>query len=261
VPVTVRYLEPAKIAAHAGVGLEEAMRRERYRALAGIANETGADALALAHHQTDQAETVLLHLLRGSGLDGLTGMNEWEMRLIPWWTNAEPAMQVGIWRPFIQEPVAGVAAVALASDYPVVEDPTNIDTAYRRNAIRHHLLPVIESISPGSTAAVARAAHLLAADADLLDDLAASHFDSCRDGDRLLRRDVVKLPVGLQRRVVRAWLDHLVPNEEFSFERTAAVLEMAHRNRGGARVEVGAGIDVVLLDSYLVMDAWQNKGD
>jgi tRNA(Ile)-lysidine synthase len=261
VPVAVRNLDPDSIAAHAGVGREEALRRERYLALGAIAAETGADAIALAHHQADQAETVLLHLLRGSGLNGLTGMREWEMRRIPWWNDAGPAKQVGIWRPLIHETVDEVAAIAAASGLPVVEDPTNTDTAYRRNAIRHQLLPVIESISPGSTAAVARAAHLIAPDVDLLNDLAARHRDSCQEGDRLSRRCVIDLPVSLQRRVVRAWLEELLPSEELTFDRVTAVLDMAHRNRGGARVQIGAGQDVVLQCGYLVFDPWQNRGD
>ncbi len=259
VPVDVRHLSRQQIASHRGVGLEEALRRERYVELARVARERSTDALALAHHQSDQAETLLLHLIRGSGLSGLAGMREWETRRIPWWTTSESVGEMGLWRPFIQEPADEVTAVAAASGLPVVEDPTNRDTAFRRNAIRHQLLPVIEAIAPGSTASVARTAHLVAPDADLLDELTSRHLGACREGNRLVRHDVVALPLSLQRRVVRAWLESLVPEGEFTINRISAVLDIAHRNRGGASVEVGAGSIVVLRDGYLVLLPWQNR--
>lgn len=259
VRVIVSRLDPSHIAAHAGVGLEEAMRRERYLALAGIANELGADALTLAHHQSDQAETVLLHLLRGSGLNGMAGMREWEARGIPWWTETAPATTIGLWRPFISEPADEVAAIALASGLPVLEDPTNTDMAFRRNAIRHQLLPVIEALSPGSTAAVARAADLIAADADLLRDLTDHHLEACVTEGGLERDGIVQLPLALQRRVVRAWLEGEVPHGEFSLDRISAVLELAQRNRGGARVQIGGHHSVVLRGGYLKLDPWQNR--
>ncbi|MER3436739.1 MAG: tRNA(Ile)-lysidine synthetase, partial [Chloroflexota bacterium] len=69
---------------HPGAGIEEAARRERYLALAHIVTQHHGVALALAHHEDDQAETVLLHLLRGTGLRGAAGMAEVTWLTIPW---------------------------------------------------------------------------------------------------------------------------------------------------------------------------------
>lgn len=252
--VTVHRLQQQDIDTHVGVGPEEAMRRERYLALTNIAVASQANCIALAHHQTDQAETILLHLMRGSGIDGLVGMGEIEERTVPWWESSMDASQVLLWRPLITEPAEDVAANAESSGLPVVEDPTNIDTKYRRNAIRHQLLPVLEEISAGSTAAIARSADVIAADAYLLEVVTSKAFSEIKSGDSLSRAKLTAQPLALQKRVVRAWLVSRLPMVEISAERIAAVVELVARNRGRSQVDVGSGHRVRLQDGLLSVD-------
>src|SRR5690606_22762763 len=101
IPVIVRQLDPGVIAGHAGSGPEEAMRRERYRAYEEVSSDVGGDAIALAHHQRDQAETVLLHLIRGAGLQGASGMREWADIPVPWWSRTERPANLRVWRPLL----------------------------------------------------------------------------------------------------------------------------------------------------------------
>lgn len=254
VNVQIHLLDQNAIGAHGGVGLEEAMRRERYSALARMSFEEGADCIALAHHQSDQAETILLHLMRGAGVDGLAGMNEWEIRKIPWWQQSRPDVTVGLWRPLIRESAGHVAEVAASSGLPVVEDPTNVDTAWRRNAIRHRVLPMLEEIAEGSTSAIARSASVIASDAELLEHITRQALQDCRDGDALVRTKLVALSHPLQLRVVRAWVMDLLPNHELSHDRVLTIELLAERNRGGAVAEIGAGRSVTLGNGLLTLD-------
>lgn len=254
VDVDVHRLVQSGIDAHGGVGLEEAMRRERYLALARIAAEQAADCLSLAHHQTDQAETILLHLMRGAGIDGLAGMRAWEVRTIPWWADTDEATEIGLWRPFIRESADDVAEMAISSGLPVVEDPTNIDSAYRRNAIRHRVLPVLEEIAEGSTAAIARSAQVIAGDASLVDQVTQEALERCREGEGLSRKSLMELPGPLRVRVARAWVLKQAGVIELSAHRTQAIIELAERNRGGAVVEIGSGHAVSLRNGLLQID-------
>lgn len=254
VPVSVVHLDHAAIDSHTGVGLEEAMRRERYLALAVVARQENADCIALAHHQTDQAETMLLHLMRGAGVDGLAGMREWESRHIPWWDVEADQIETGLWRPLIGEPEKDVADIAAASGFPVVEDPTNADPAYRRNAVRHQLLPVLEKIAEGSTAAIARSAEVIAADADLLGQITEQSLVECGDGDALSRASLSLLSEAMQSRVLRLWVLRRLPMLDLSADRVLAVVDLVARNRGGSVVEIGSGHRVSLRDGKLSID-------
>lgn len=257
----IHHLEKSAIEAHTGVGLEEALRRERYLALAQIASSLGADCIALAHHEADQAETILLHLMRGSGLDGLAGMREWELRQIPWWKSDVTPSRIGIWRPILREKAQDIETLARQSGLPIVEDPTNVDTAYRRNAIRHELLPVLERISPGSIAAIARTAGLLAGDAEYLHDQSNAELDKLTEDGTLNRRQLMNLPEPMQRRVVRAWITRSQPDIELSLERIDGVLLIAANNRGGAQVELGAQVTIRLSQGRLELNTWQNRDE
>ncbi|HEU0115170.1 MAG TPA: tRNA lysidine(34) synthetase TilS, partial [Thermomicrobiales bacterium] len=173
-PFFARHIPEDAVERHRGVGREEAMRRERYRALAAIAREHGAGALALAHQADDQAETVLLHLLRGAGLSGAAAMAEWSERPIPWWSAAdEPAIAVMLWRPLLAERRATLRAYLAGAGLEPIEDPSNGDLAFRRNAIRRDLLPALQRIAPGASEALARHAAIAAEEDATLTMLAA----------------------------------------------------------------------------------------
>ncbi|NJA89943.1 tRNA lysidine(34) synthetase TilS [Rhodocyclus tenuis] len=141
-----------------GEGLEAAARRLRYAAFA----ECNADWLALAHHRDDQAETVLLRLLRGAGVAGAAAMPE-ERRLYG---------ALRLIRPLLTQSRAALAAYATRRGLSWVEDDSNTDLQLRRNFLRHKILPEIEPLFPGARAALARAAEHFAESAQLLDDLA-----------------------------------------------------------------------------------------
>jgi tRNA(Ile)-lysidine synthase len=143
VRVVTRSLEP-------GPAAEARLRDERYAALAAMAHDAGARRIATAHHARDQAETVLLALLRGTGPDGLAGM--------PATRDLTP--DVRLVRPLLDVEPAALAAYCAGRRLPYAVDPSNADLGFRRNALRAALVPLREAF-PHLDAAVARCAAIL----------------------------------------------------------------------------------------------------
>ena len=121
-----------------GVNVEAWAREHRYRALAQVARRVGASAVLTAHHQDDQFETVLMRMARGTGIDGLGGI--------------EPRIELAgceVLRPLLSLPRSALRAFALAHALAWVEDPTNADGKRTRNVVRHVVLPQLEACEPG----------------------------------------------------------------------------------------------------------------
>lgn len=240
---------------HPGLGVEEAARRERYRLLAEAVDEAGAAVLALGHHEGDQAETVLLHLLRGAGLAGAAAMGERTELPVPWWGSEAPAGRLRLWRPLLGESRREVRDYAGGTGLEAIEDPSNADDGPRRNALRGEVLPLLERIVPGATAGLARYASLAAADDDLLEAITglAAERAIMRDGS-LLAAGVGGEPHAVRRRVVRRWLREAA-GLWASADRIEAVLGLLGSGRGGRRVEVGEGLVVVCRGGSLRLEA------
>ncbi len=157
VPLTI---ERISVPARSTEGPEAAARRLRHAVFAVYPS----DWLALAHHRDDQSETVLFRLLRGAGVAGAAGMR------------AERPQSAGgprLIRPLLSLPRATLAAYAQAQRLTWVEDESNGDCRYRRNFLRHELMPRANAVFSGAAGALARAAEHFAAATQLLDELAA----------------------------------------------------------------------------------------
>jgi tRNA(Ile)-lysidine synthase len=201
-PARVCSLGPPDLAPHRGAGPEAAARAARYGVLWPAADELGCRWLATGHTLDDQAETVLLQLLRGAGPDGLAGMAVRNGRLL---------------RPLLGVRRAETRACCAAAGLAWREDPTNADDKPLRNRVRSRLLPLLEELRPGATQAIARTAALAADDRDWLDPLVATALSALgappSGGWVAARPDpagfaldagaLAALPVGLARRVVR----------------------------------------------------------
>jgi len=148
--------------------IEARARSARYEALTELCAYHGIEDLLLAHHQNDQAETILLQLLRGAGVAGLSSMPESRIRA----STTKQVTSITLWRPLLQLSRAELEAYARAHKLKWIEDPSNRSSKYRRNAIRKTVLPKLEIIQPGATANLARSAELLAQAQHLLDRLA-----------------------------------------------------------------------------------------
>ena len=159
--------------------IEARARAGRYEALADLCEEYGIEDLLLAHHQNDQAETVLLQLMRGSGVAGLSGMPQSRQR--------GSNQNLTLWRPLLNQSRQELEAYAKEHKLKWIEDPSNQDRKYRRNAIRKDIIPKLEKIQPEALANMARSAALLGEAQTLLNRLAQ------QDGKNILFQDQLKV--------------------------------------------------------------------
>jgi len=163
-PIEVSYVE---VAQDSGLGLEGAARESRYAALVAMAERQQIQALLLAHHRQDQAETVLLRLLRGAGVQGLAAMQSDITR-----------QGLRMLRPFLDiersDLLDYVAAFSGRTGWLPVQDPSNTDPKYARGALRSGLLPVLQTHWPAWQQTLTRHARQAAETVEILDEVAAS---------------------------------------------------------------------------------------
>jgi tRNA(Ile)-lysidine synthase len=147
------------------LAIEEAARRTRYLFLGRVAQEAGARCVAVGHNADDQVETVLMHLLRGSGLGGLRGMLYVQvLGSEPWWSG--PSMR--LIRPLLDVPRRDIEAYCQEHGLRPRFDRSNLDLTYHRNRIRHELIPYLESFNPRIREVLRRSAQVIAGDYDYL---------------------------------------------------------------------------------------------
>ena len=173
--------------------MEEAAREGRYAALKALCAEIGASVLLTAHHQDDQAETVLLQLMRGAGLDGLAAMP------------MARAGAVTLLRPWIDVPRSEIELYAHTHALPWVEDSSNSDARYARNALRPLLLGMTSHF-PAYRESLSRSAAHLADAAALIDEIARADLTQVASADGLSVAALIALSAPRQRAVLRAWL-------------------------------------------------------
>lgn len=209
-----------------GASSEAELREGRYAAFEAL----DVDRVALAHHRGDQAETVLLQLLRGSGATGLAGMRWRRGRYV---------------RPLLQISRGELVAWAEHRGLSSRHDPSNDDPRYLRNRIRHEVLPLLEAIRPGAEGALARSARLAAADDALLNELAAAQ--EVAEGWALQwLRDT---PEPLVRRALLATIEGLTAGH------VDAILELATRGSGRLLLPEGRGELVVARGRLHLVEA------
>lgn len=216
-------------------GPEAAARDARYEALAGAASEHGFGTVLLGHTRDDQAETVLLALVRGSGPHGLAGMPEVRTRA-----------GLSFVRPLLDVSRAQTRAAASRLGLPVWDDPHNDDPAYRRTQARRLLTSLADTLGPAVVDNLARTAALVAADTRHLDDLAADALAKAADPDGLRLAELAGLPDALRTRVLHAWARGLgVPGSALAHRHVVALDALVTDWHGQGAVWLPGGIAVV----------------
>ncbi len=214
--------ETVSVDAGRGSGLEAAAREARYAALARHVGD--GDWLLSAHHRNDQAETLLLNLMRGSGPAGIAGIGLLTPFAAGW-----------LVRPLIDVSRDALEAYAAAQRLRWVDDPSNEDLRFDRNYLRHDVLPALEQRWPGIVERLARSADLAAEAANMLDELAASDLQNV--GDAPARIDIEGL-LALSGARQRNLLRHAIRREGLPLPgaaRLAAILDSVLQAREDAQ--------------------------
>ena len=237
-PVVVKTVDVAK-----GAGPEDAARIARYQAFAETMGETGAAGVLLAHSEDDQAETVLMGLVRGSGPSSLKGM----------------AVSDGPYhRPLLRTTRHTLRQALVDAGITWWEDPHNEDDSFLRVRVRRRVLPILEQeLGQGVSGALARTADLFREDSLALDAIAGDVVKESVTGEAgLLSIEVASLsaqPGAISSRVLRLMISE-VSGSTPSYSQLAQVMALVTSWRGQAAVSL-AGASVERVDNRIVVRA------
>jgi tRNA(Ile)-lysidine synthase len=259
-PVTIEKLDVPALARDEGLAFEEAARLVRYDFLARTATAVGARTIAVGHNADDQAETVLMHFLRGSGLAGLRGMlprmslGSYRLLSAPRpdpraGTGAEvETASLDLIRPLLEVTRAGIEAYCVEQGLRPRLDHSNLDTTYFRNWLRLKAIPLLEEHNPRLRAVLGRTARVLAGDYELLHDLLEEVWPRivAWESEGEIACDLAAwraLPIGLQRSILREAVHRLRRSlRNISFVHVEKALEVAREGVTGDRATLPEGL-------------------
>jgi tRNA(Ile)-lysidine synthase len=243
-------VDVASLAKQKGLSLEEAGREARYTFFYEVAGKYSAAAVALGHHKDDQAETVLMRLLRGAGGSGLSGMRPERERHF-------------IVRPLLCLTRQEIEVYLRKAGLTWREDGSNSDKRFLRNRIRHELLPYLETFNPDIVECLNRTAEVLAADEDLLDIATRSAFQFCfRITPRGAEGSVESLrsePSGLRKRLYRKAIESVKGDlRRISFIHLAETDGLMAGSRPNGELTLPSGVRVIRSYDSLVFTLQQD---
>lgn len=227
-PIFRKTIDMPALLAKAGGSAQDISRRERYLFLRQVAEDQQAQAIVLAHHLGDQAETVLLHLLRGAGTSGLGGM-----RL------REEHQSCPLVRPLLHESRQTILQYLRETGQGFRIDQSNSENHYRRNHLRLDILPLLHNLNSEVEATLARTATLLQAEDQLLTQMADAAYQAAshRQASMVLLAvpNLMDLPLAILRRVLRAaWRELSGSEQDLEFRHVEAAISLLAETVGAA---------------------------
>lgn len=266
-PATLAREDVPAIARAHKLAFEEAARRVRYAFLAHVAGWVGAAKVAVGHNADDQAETVLMHFLRGAGLAGLRGMRPAtpfsEYRLLPQTDRFPlPERLPVLIRPLLGIPRAEIEAYCAEHGLTPRLDRSNLDTTYFRNRLRHELLPLLETYNPNIRRRLCHTAEVVAADYELLTQMREWAWErvvreETEQAIALDRAEWAMQPLALQRALIREAAYRLRPSlRDVDFVHVEAAVQVARTGTTGAQATLPGGLALTVgYDTLTVADA------
>lgn len=231
-------VDVAGYAAQNKISFETAGRNIRYAFLDQLLDEIPDSVAATAHNANDNAESFIMHLLRGSGLSGLTGIKAVRGRII---------------RPLIEQTRADIERYCAENKLFPKTDYTNYDDSYARNDIRHNVMPHLAE--RGGIEAIVRAARLLADDEDFLCEYTRQIYKQyavCDNGRFIIKvKDFNKLHLSVKRRLLKYILEN--PSGEIGLVHIDSIISIAEKNYGGKRAVLPGGAAAMLEKGNLII--------
>ena len=250
-------IDVGMVAEKEGQSIEEAARHVRYRFLFEQARAVNAQAVAVGHNADDQVETVLMHLLRGSALPGLTGMAFRDY--FPIWDERIPLVRplLGIWRKEIDAYIEEVGV------HPRIDD-TNRDVTYFRNKLRHVLIPELEEYNPQIKNVLWRMSDVLKEENNFLDNLTQKAWDDCcvrKNKERVIlyHSKFNTQPKAIQRRLIRLAVSKLRPDlRDVGFDAIERSLDFANGPSQSGEIDLVARLNIAKVPDYLIIKNWES---
>ncbi len=233
---------PAFAKAH-GQSVEQAAREVRYAFLARAREAFHADVIATAHHRDDQAETLMLHLIRGSGTGGLCGMQPRNGRII---------------RPMLDTSRAEILSYLKHREEPFCEDETNAENDAQRNRIRNEIMPLLRELNPNITSALSKTAKLVSEDEAFLRQLSEEAEQKISSDGGLSRTGLAALAAPIGARILHRRLLALDGNVKESDIRRVMALATAQT---GTRIELSGGYSAWTSAEWLHVGAYPDLAD
>ncbi len=238
-----------------GESLEEAARYKRYRFLFKSAESMGAQAVVVGHSADDQVETVLMHLLRGAGIDGLSGMN---FRILP----NEWSADIPLLRPLLSTWRSEILDYCHERGLAPIFDDSNEDTTLYRNRLRHELIPYLETYNPAVRKLIWRTAEVLSGEKVLIVERVNAVWEECLlvQGEGYLAVDALvcsQQPLGVQRNILRKAIAVLRPGlRDINFNAIENALGYIQPVKPYAEVDLIAGLRLVSEPGKLWIAEW-----
>ncbi|MDX1994940.1 MAG: tRNA lysidine(34) synthetase TilS [bacterium] len=250
-PVTTGRVDVGRLAEKHGVSIETAARNARYDFLAAAAREVGAKAIVVGHHADDQAETILMHLLRGAGVRGLSGMSA---------CAAVPGhADLLLLRPLLGLPKSELQAYCDEHGLMPREDETNQDVDYTRNAVRYQVMPALKALNPQVVSAFQRFAEVASSEDAYVEHQFIHEVEPhlIYKAERVMvRRDVFQQwhPVLQRRALIHMTETVMQRGDTLSHERIQAAQTFAQNGAVGGRVLLPGKAQLRMDYEYLVME-------
>ena len=244
VHVITKEGDVAFLARSEGLSVEEAGRQARYQFFAGVARENGAQYVVTGHNADDQVETIVMHMLRGSAMAGLRGMQL--SAPLP------GSPDLTLIRPLLQVSRSEIETYCANHNLAPVIDESNRDTTFYRNRLRHELIPLLEEYNPGIRQRLQNMAVIMNDEESLLEDIVGREWERLltNNGPGWLTLDRMgwrSTPIGLQRRLVRRAIHTLVPDlRNVGFRTTEQAREVAFGADIGSISSLPAGVSLMV---------------
>jgi tRNA(Ile)-lysidine synthase len=234
IPLTTRSEKVPELARSEGLSLEAAARKVRYAFLEELAKQLNATKIATGHNANDQAETLLINLIRGAGVAGLSGIR--------------PAMKGKIIRPLIESSREEIEAFIAEKDLKFRLDSTNLNEDLERNKVRKRLIPMIQrEFNPGIVGSLARSATVFSIINRHMADQVEEVLKKCsvtEDGRTTIDLGAFEeIPHAVKLFTLYAVVRSFERDEQVvSFDILTAILNLAARSKSGSRLDIGSGI-------------------